>query len=283
MERYFEKPVISIIIPAYNAQDYIARCIDSALASNFNDLEIIVGNDGSSDSSQQIIDWYVQNYPNVVSFQKENGGVADTRNYGIERARGEYIAFLDNDDMVRPNMLSTLYSSITKNSCDIAIAPLYRLVDKGYTTHCNLPFEEDKAINIDEYFRILYTPGYYNCAIWNKLYKADMVKAHPLGILKYEDVSWTPCILSYAKTFCFIKTPFYECDRKTRPETFGDVLARMPENDLLEHRRQAMMFFVENGNPEKYDTLKTIAKRRLMRYSKNADHNGYEKLIEQLN
>ena len=281
-ERRFDKPVVSIIIPAYNAQDYIARCIDSALASNFNDLEIVVVNDGSSDSTQQIIDWYVQNYPNVVSFQKENGGVADTRNYGIERARGEYIAFLDNDDMVRPNMLSTLYSSITKNGCDIAIAPLYRLVDKGYTVHCNLPFEEDKAINIDEYFRILYTPGYYNCAIWNKLYKADMVKAHPLGILKYEDVSWTPCILSYAKTFCFIKTPFYEWDRKTRPETFGDVLARMPEKDLLEHRRQAMMFFVENGNPEKFETLKTIAKRRLMRYSKNADHNGYEKLIAQL-
>ena len=282
MERSYEKPVVSVIIPAYNAQDYISRCIDSALASNFNDLEIIVVNDGSSDGTQGIIDWYVQNYPNVVSFQKENGGVAHTRNYGIERARGEYIAFLDNDDMVRPNMLSSLYSSITKNSCDIAIAPLYRLVDKGYTTHCNLPFEEDKAIDINEYFNILYTPGFYNCAIWNKLYKADMVKAHPLGILKYEDVSWTPCILSYAKTFCFIKTPFYEWDRKTRPETFGDVLARMSDEDLLEHRRQAMMFFVENGNPEMTQTLKTIAKRRLMRYSKNANHNGYEKLIEQL-
>lgn len=280
--RNYEKPVVSIIIPAYNAQDYIARCIDSALASNFNDLEIIVVNDGSSDLTQQVVDWYAQNYPNVVTFQKENGGVADTRNYGIERARGEYIAFMDNDDMIRPNMLSTLYSSITKNGCDVAIAPLYRLVDKGYTIHCNLPFEEDKAIDIDEYFNIMYTPGYYNCAIWNKLYRAQMVKEHPLGILKYEDVSWTPCILSYAKTFCFIKTPFYEWDRKTRPETFGDVLAKMPEADLLEHRRQAMMFFVENGNPEKAQTMKTIAKRRLMRYSKNANHNGYEKLIEQL-
>jgi hypothetical protein len=189
---------------------------------------------------------------------------------------------MDNDDMIRPNMLSSLYVSITKNSCDIAIAPLYRLVDKGYTVHCNLPFEQDKAINIDDYFKILYTPGYYNCAIWNKLYKAEMVKAHPLGILKYEDVSWTPCILSYAKKFCFLKTPFYEWDRKTRPETFGDVLAKMPEDELLEHRRQAMMFFVENGNPEKLETLKTIAIRRLMRYSKNANHNGYQKLIDGL-
>ena len=191
MERNYEKPVISVIIPAYNAQDYIARCIDSALASNFNDLEIIVVNDESSDSTQQIVDWYVQNYRNVRTFQKTNGGVADTRNFGIKEAQGDYIAFLDNDDMIRPNMLSSLYSSIIKNSCDIAIAPLYRLVDKGYTVHCNLPFEEDKAIDIDEYFKILYTPGFYNCAIWNKLYRAQMVKEHPLGILKYEDVSWT--------------------------------------------------------------------------------------------
>lgn len=280
--REYQKPVISLIIPAYNAQNYIARSIDSALASNFNDLEIIIVNDGSTDSTQEVINWYCANYPNVISYQKENGGVADTRNYGIERANGEYIAFMDNDDLIRPNMLSTLYTSITKNNCDIAIAPLYRLVDKGYTQHCSLPFEEDKAIDIDYYFNILYTPGYYNCAIWNKLYKAELVKQHPLGILKYEDVSWTPCILSYAKTFCFIKTPFYEWDRKTRPETFGDVLAKMPEMELLEHRKQAMMFFVENGNPEKSETMKTIAKRRLMRYSKNANHNKYEELIASL-
>lgn len=280
--RNYEKPLVSIIIPAYNAQNYIARSIDSALASDFDNLEIVIVNDGSKDGTQSIIDWYASNYPNIVSLQKENGGVADTRNVGISVAKGDYIAFMDNDDMIRPNMISSLYNSIVKNACDIAIAPLYRLVDKGYTTHCNLPFEQDKAIDIDEYFKILYTPGYYNCAIWNKLYKADMVKAHPLGILKYEDVSWTPCILSYAKTFCFLKTPFYEWDRKTRPETFGDVLAKMPDMELLEHRRQAMMFFVENGNPERLETLKTIAKRRLMRYSKNAAHDGYQKLIDSL-
>lgn len=280
--RKFEKAEVSIIIPAYNSENYISRSIDSALASDFENLEIVIVNDGSTDSTQEIIDWYSTNYPNIVSIQKENGGVADTRNVGISAAEGDYIGFLDNDDMIRPNMISTLYESIVKNKCDIAIAPLYRLVDKGYTVHCKLPFEEDKAINIDKYFEILYTPGYYNCAIWNKLYNAQMVKSHPLGILKYEDVSWTPCILSYAKNFCFIKTPFYEWDRKTRPETFGDVLAKMPEDELLEHRRQAMMFFVENGNPQRKETLKTIAKRRLMRYNKNANHDGYLRLIESL-
>ena len=69
--------------------------------------------------------------------------------------------------MIRPDMISSLYNSIKENSTDIAIAPLYRLVDKGYTVHCNLPFEENKAIDMRDYFEIMYTPGYYNCAIWN--------------------------------------------------------------------------------------------------------------------
>ncbi len=281
-ERKYERPTVSLIVPAYNAQNYISRSIDSALASNFDDLEIVIVNDGSTDNTQGIIDWYSKNYPNVISLQKLNGGVADTRNVGIANAKGEYIAFMDNDDMLRPDMISSLYNSIKENSTDVAIAPLYRLVDKGYTIHCNLPFVENKAIDIKDYFEIMYTPGYYNCAIWNKLYKAELVKAHPLGILKYEDVSWTPCILSWAKNFSFIKTPFYEWDRKTRPETFGDVLAKMPEDDLFEHRKQAMMFFVENGNPEMKEILKVIAQRRLQRYAKNSNHVGYKMLIENL-
>ena len=188
-------------------------------------------------------------------------------------AQGKYIAFLDNDDMIRPEMIKSLYDSITKNACKVAIAPLYRLVDSGYTTHCDLPFETDTPIDIDKYLEIMYTPGFYNCAIWNKLYDAQMVKEHPLGILKYEDVSWTPCIMSWADKFCFIKTPYYEWDRKTRPETFGNVLAKMPEDELFEHRKQAMMFFVENGNPDKKEYLKVIAKRRLNRYAGQTSNN----------
>lgn len=280
--RKYEKPLVSLIIPAYNAKDYIARSIDSALASDFANLEIVIINDGSTDGTQKIIDWYDKNFENVISIQKENGGVADTRNVGIEASKGDYIAFMDNDDLIRPNMISSLYETITKNECDVAIAPLYRITDKGYSVHCDLPFMEDVAHNIDKYLEIMYTPGYYNCAIWNKLYKASMVKAHPLGKLKYEDVSWTPCILSYAEKFCFLNTPFYEWDRKTRPETFGDVLARQPEHELFEHRKQAMLFFVQNGNPQKREFMKRIAKRRLERYAKNSDNSAYRDLMEKI-
>ena len=280
--RKYKKPLVSLIVPAYNAQDYIIRSIDSALASDFSDLEIIIVNDGSTDDTQKIINWYAKNYSNVVSVEKENGGVADARNKGIEIAKGDYIAFMDNDDLIRPDMISKLYNTITKNKCDVAIAPLYRITDNGYTQHCKLPFIEDIPIDIDKYFEIMYTPGYYNCAIWNKLYKASMVKEHPLGKLKYEDVSWTPCILSYAENICFLKTPLYEWDRKTRPETFGDVLARQNEDDLFENRKEAMLFFIKNGNPDKRSYLRTIAKRRLNRYAKNSKNKSYQEMIDKI-
>lgn len=280
--RRYKKPEVSLIIPAYNAQDYIVRSIDSALASDFSNLEIIIVNDGSTDDTQKIIDWYDKNYPNVVSIVKENGGVADARNAGIKEAKGKYIAFMDNDDLIRPNMISKLYNSAEENKCDIAIAPLYRITDGGYTVHCNLPFAEDVPVDIDKYLEIMYTPGYYNCAIWNKLYKASMVKEHPLGKLKYEDVSWTPCILSYAENICFLKTPLYEWDRKTRPETFGDVLARQNEDDLFENRKEAMLFFIKNGNPDKRSYLRTIAKRRLSRYAKNSKNKSYQEMIDKI-
>ena len=189
---------------------------------------------------------------------------------------------MDNDDLIRPDMISKLYASAVKNECDIAIAPLYRLIDKGYTVHCDLPFIEDVPYDVDKYLEIMYTPGYYNCAIWNKLYKAEMVKKHSLGMWKYEDVSWTPCIFSYVNKFCFLKTPFYEWDRKLRPETFGDVLSKMPEDELFEHWKQAMLFFVQNGNPVKMDYMKTIAKRRLARYAKMSDNPAYNELSQQI-
>ena len=281
--RNYTHPEISLIIPAYNSENYIARSIDSALANNFDDLEIVIVNDGSKDNTQQILDWYSKNYPNVSVYTKQNGGVADTRNVGIKNAKGKFIAFMDNDDLIRPDMMSILYNAIVENACDIAIAPLYRIIDKGYTVHQVLPFKNNEAIDIDEWLKIAYTPGYYNCAIWNKLYKAELVKSHPLGILKYEDVSWTPCIMSWAKNLVYVSKPLYEWDRKTRPETFGDVLAKQPEDQLFEHRKQAMMFFVNEGNPDKKDFLKALAIRRLKRYSKNSSNNSYNELIDYVN
>ena len=281
--RKYEKPDVSLIIPAYNSKNYIARSIDSALASDFDNLEIVIVNDGSSDDTQKIIDWYDKNYPNVVSIKQENGGVADARGRGIEASNGEFIAFMDDDDLIRPDMISSMYNSIVKNDCDVVIAPVYAIMPEGYSVLCSLPFLEDVPYNMDKYLEIMYTSGYYNCMVWNKMYRNTIVKEHLPGKgLRFDDVSWTPCVLSYADKFCYLKSPLYEWDRKSRPETYGDVIARASEEELFEHRKQALLFFIQNGNPNKKAYLKVIAKRRLECYIQNSSNPKYNELIEEI-
>ena len=99
----------SIIVPVYNVEKYLEKCLESILNQTFKDFEAIIVNDGSTDNSQEIIDKYVNKDQKIFkSFKKENGGLSDARNFGIERAKGEYIVFLDSDDYIDENLLNTL-------------------------------------------------------------------------------------------------------------------------------------------------------------------------------
>ena len=101
---------ISIIIPAYNVEKYIARCLDSLVHQTLQDIEVIVVNDGSTDSTGAIIDSYMEQYPDIVrGFTVQNGGAAEARNYGLQYVTGEFIGFVDSDDHVHPKMFELLY------------------------------------------------------------------------------------------------------------------------------------------------------------------------------
>ena len=100
---------VSVIVPVYNVEDYLARCLDSLVNQTLKEIEIIVVNDGSPDNSQKIIDKYAKKYLNIKAYKKENGGLSDARNYGIKKANGEYIAFIDSDDFVTTDMYEKMY------------------------------------------------------------------------------------------------------------------------------------------------------------------------------
>ena len=100
--------LISVIIPIYNTQKYLKKCIDSVESQSYNNIEIILVNDGSTDSSEKIIQPYLQKYENIKYYKKENGGLSDARNYGIQKATGDYICFLDSDDYIDVNLFSKL-------------------------------------------------------------------------------------------------------------------------------------------------------------------------------
>lgn len=135
-------PKISVIIPVYKSENYLEKCFDSILGQTLGDIEIVVVNDGSPDNSQQIIDRYKENYPGVFkTFIQENKGQAAARNFGLQHAVGEFIAFVDSDDYVETNAYKTSYSYAKENDLDIVCFGMYEVkgedrvpVDYRYVT-----------------------------------------------------------------------------------------------------------------------------------------------------
>ena len=126
---------ISVIIPVYNSEKYLKKCLDSLLDQTFQDFEIIAVNDGSTDSSRTILDQYAAQYPDTVHvYEKGNEGQGAARNFGMERAAGEYVLFLDSDDYVEKNMLEALYAAAVRDESDLVVCDYYEIEeDSGKT------------------------------------------------------------------------------------------------------------------------------------------------------
>ena len=166
------KPAISVIIPVYNAQDGIKRCIDSLLNQSFKNFEIILLNDGSKDNSLNILKEYELKYSFVRVIDKQNEGVAVTRNKGILLAEGEYIMFMDNDDFVDSDYIETFYQAIHEKNLDLVIGG-YKRVNQDN----QIIFSQD--IQQSEWSKYIIT------APWAKVYRTEFLKTNNLEFFDY--------------------------------------------------------------------------------------------------
>lgn len=132
MEKVHREIFFSIIIPIYNMEKYLEKCINSIICQKFDGYEIILVDDGSRDSSFQIAQKLSEQYRNIKCFKKENGGVASARNYGIEKAEGEYLIFLDADDKLGENALEDAYETITSENLEGGVELLYAVHIKSF-------------------------------------------------------------------------------------------------------------------------------------------------------
>ena len=166
--------LISIIIPAYNIENYIAKCLDSLLNQTYKNIEIIVVNDGSSDNTGKVIDDYVSKYKNIKVIHKENAGVSAARNKGIEVANGDYIGFVDGDDTVDEDMFGVLMHNAIKYNADISHCG-YKMVFPSridYYYNTGILVEQDNELGLKDLIigqRV--EPG-----LVNKLYKKELFK-----------------------------------------------------------------------------------------------------------
>ena len=167
--------LLSIVVLVYNLENYLPRCLNALVNQTLEDIEILCVDDGSTDSAPQIIDEYAKKYPNKVkAFHKQNGGEFTTRNYGLERAIGEYISFVDTDDYVEPNWAEKLYNAAKENDADIAVCGFERIdLDTGKVVSKDMiGFGNTvKTLTSKEDFQLFINP-----APLNKIYKLEKVK-----------------------------------------------------------------------------------------------------------
>ena len=171
------EPKVSIIVPVYNAEK-LERCIDSILGQEFTDIELILADDGSTDSSGSICDAYAKRDPRVHVIHKPNSGVSSTRNCAMDTAQGTYIQFLDSDDWITPDATKLLVRGIEENSCDMVIADFYRVIGSRVARKSDIDSED--VITREQYADLMMeSPSdFYWGVVWNKLYKRSIIESH---------------------------------------------------------------------------------------------------------
>ncbi len=188
----------SIIVPVYNVEDYLASCLDSIIDQTYEDFEVIVVNDGTKDNSQDIIDEYVKKDKRIKGFKKTNGGLSDARNFGVSKAKGEYLLFVDSDDTINQDLLMELNNEIEK--CEPELIR-FQIAKIDAETHVN-PCETFSNITGAEAFKKLAIDDYFVTACsscYKKEYWDNNNFKYTLGVY-HEDYGLTPYVYIKAKT-----------------------------------------------------------------------------------
>lgn len=247
--------LVSIIIPVYNVEGFLERCLESVKNQTYKDTEVIIVNDGSTDSSPEIIERFVAENPNFKSFTIENSGQGGARNFGIEKAGGEYIAFLDSDDYIAPNCIELLADAAKKENSDIVICGCYDVKEDG-----TIISKIDNNIKVGT-TSVFSSPEilFNRVAPWGKLFRKSI-----FGNLRfatrvwYEDMRLIPKLYLNAETISYIDEPlFYYVQRAGSTmnnanairnleilETFDDLISYFKEKGLYETFRDEIEFLV---------------------------------------
>ncbi|MDD2591847.1 MAG: glycosyltransferase [Erysipelotrichaceae bacterium] len=191
---------VSIVVPVYNVEQYLSRCLESLVNQTLQNIEILVINDSSPDNSQVIIDDYAKKYPNMIkSFIKPNGGISSVRNFGIKHATGEYIAFVDSDDYVEHDMFEIMYNAAIINNANVVISDFYFTYPDKEIIYNEFPYNDSKSMIINLF-----------AVLWNKLYKKEYLDKLNIGFMegyRFEDVSFLMKMAVYHERFHFVAKP----------------------------------------------------------------------------
>ncbi len=204
--------LISVIVPIYKVEKYLRRCIESILNQTYKNLEIILVNDGSPDNCRDICIEYSRLYDNIHYYEKSNGGLSDARNYGIERATGKYIGFIDSDDYICDNFYSVLYSDMINNNADISCVSYIEKFDDDFDNYKSDNNATDSVEVFDRYsaIELLFSFDKFQNFAWNKLYRSELFEniRYPVG-KNMEDLGTTYKLFLKSNRITFNKNKLY--------------------------------------------------------------------------
>ena len=194
-------PKVSVIVPIYNVEKYLEKCINSLLSQTLEDIQIILVNDGSKDNSGNIAREYEKNNKNrIIYVEKENGGLSDARNYGLKYATGDFIAFLDSDDYIEKNAYEEMYNKAIEENADYV--------------ECDFIWEFPNKIRVDKQYPYKNKKemlSFVRVVAWNKLIKRQLITDNNLEFpkgLRYEDVEFTYKLIPFVNRFAYVDKPF---------------------------------------------------------------------------
>lgn len=246
---------VSVIVPVYNVEKYLRKCLNSLVNQTLQEIEILIVNDGSPDSSQIIIDEFAAKFPlKIKSFVKENGGLSDARNFGLDRATGEFMAFVDSDDSVSESMFAEMYALAKKHNAEMVICNLQKVdaagnVKQKLTQIPNMP----ERIVLEDHFSVFADLSYFAC---NKIFRSDLFdeKRFKNGI-HFEDIQLIPQLLLKCTVIAQTQNYHYnylereDSITKTHTENGLDILHAVDEvekafaNSRYSHRKKEIKNF----------------------------------------
>lgn len=249
-------PLISVVIPIYNVSQYLPRCLESVLAQTYTNLEIILVDDGSTDNSGNICEMYAKKDRRIITIHKENGGLSDARNFGLHRANGKYITFIDSDDYVDVNFIFILYEKIEQYHADVSICGYIDATKKELFRH-----------SIRHYYTILFDSRsmlkqwhskykHYETMAWNKMYKTDLfIKNEIFYPFKrnHEDVLTTHRLINVSKRIVLTNKPLYYYVYRIGSITKSYTLKNI--EDCLYAQNERLKWFKKRDYLESYERL----------------------------
>lgn len=236
----------SFIVPIYNVENYLTKCVDSLLAQTYKNFEIVLVNDGSTDSSGLIADDYAQKWPQFITVEhQENKGLGGARNTGIELSQGEYLLMVDSDDYVSEQLLETVDKYLLQHNNDLLIFD-YIVERDG--------IQKERLDNTD-FYKPITSKQYFSEALaaWNKVYRVSLFKETGIRFperIFYEDLATSPCLAIHAASIGVIKEPLYHYVQRGSSIMHTSDVQRMME--IIPAMKVVLEYYKQQGKFEEY-------------------------------